>query len=265
MSEGSLEKRLADVQDQLARQKRRLNRGAVLTMVFGVLMLILMAGYFYYGYTTLDDFTQPEKIVQLGTSTLLGNLQESREFLDKSFDELLPELVPDVLGYARRALDTGSDQLTAYIPELRSGAENMVLEQMDKLMGGFSALVTEEQFTELCRANGPAMRQIFHEMEGEEASGRVVSDLEKVVDSQMQRSWREQMQVMYGTTTYMKEKLEKLSRGKDLNAEQTLERNILKIARALRLQVQDPDWSQIPEEKIEILPAHGIDEPEPKS
>ena len=59
----NVQDRLEQARRELARERGRVRRNAVLTFVIGAILLCLLAGYFIYGLKTIRPLAEPENLV----------------------------------------------------------------------------------------------------------------------------------------------------------------------------------------------------------
>ena len=228
-SSDDLAERLGKVQSDLAMQQKQLHRSAVLTAVVGAILLLLLTGYFVFGWKVLSDFTEPEKLVNDTTQIILARLPDARISLQDEIEIRFPVVLKDM-----------SDQIQKSIPELREEAENEAVARSEQLIGEF-VVMTEDQFRKVLKENRPTLEKLFDELgESPELSQESLTELQEILDSQLQTKLEEQMHFVHETMAILNGKLKKLRRGKNLNREERLERRVLMLARRLQLENENP-------------------------
>src|SRR5215469_4901288 len=80
-SSSALNERIEHLERQLASQRRHLARRTRFTAFVALLLLIVLGGYFYFGYKNFDEVTRPEMIVQVAETFVDSNLPELRKSL----------------------------------------------------------------------------------------------------------------------------------------------------------------------------------------
>ncbi len=74
-----LEERIDLLTKDMAGKRRATNWSANLTLIIGLLAILLLCGYFGYGYRELDSVTQPEDIVAAASNYLDKYSVEARK------------------------------------------------------------------------------------------------------------------------------------------------------------------------------------------
>src|SRR5260370_14090599 len=72
----AVKERLERLEQDLNRQRRRLDSTTTLTAIVGIIALLAVAGEAWYGYREISLFTDPDKVVLLGQQMLDDHLPE---------------------------------------------------------------------------------------------------------------------------------------------------------------------------------------------
>jgi hypothetical protein len=249
MSESSntLADRLDTAQTKLTKLQRKLNRGTIITAVVAALLLALMAGYFYFGYREISELLEPETLVAFGTQMV---------------DDQIPEVRRNVQGQVQENAPVWAEQLSTQVvdsmPSIRKSLEDYVLGQTENVVQQLSG-VTETEFRKFLQQDRDTMQDVLNELSAsDEISEDTLAALETAMDQALQANTQEQADLVLGTLTELRGKVDKLATGRGLNDEEALERQVLMVAR--RLQLDEGGGEQF----LDSIPAELIAEPEPQ-
>jgi hypothetical protein len=228
----SLDQRLERLERRIASQRTHLARRSRVTALIALILLIVLAGYFYFGYKNFDEVTQPQMVVQVAESFIDTNLPELRKSLQA-------EIVRSAPGWAEQL----SGELQSGMPQAREQLENYIIDQMDAVLHETNAM-SQEQFRTFLKDNRAVLEQGFKDL----ATSPTVAEetMQNVIDA-LDKQFAKQMQVessdLFDTVAQMKKKLDRLAGGQNLNKEQQLERRMLMLTRRMKLETFEQDSS----------------------
>lgn len=224
----SLDQRLERLERRLASQRAQVARRSGVTAFIAIILLVVLAGYFYFGYKSFDEVTQPKMVVQVAESFIDSNLPELRKSLQA-------EIVRSAPGWAEQL----SGEVQSGMPQAREHLENYIVDQMDAVLNETDAM-SKEQFRTFLKENRPLLEQGFRDLAtsptvAEETMTNIINALDKQFAKQMQVESSD----LFDTVSQMKKKLDRLAAAQDLNREQQLERRMIMLTRRLKLETFD--------------------------
>lgn len=225
----SLDERLDRMQRDLAAQQRQLTRRTRITVLVATALLIVLAGYFYFGYKNFDEVTRPKMVVSVAEDFVNANLPELRKSLQA-------EIIRSAPGWAEQL----SHEVQASMPQAREQLENYIEAQIDLVLNETNVL-SQEQFRGFLRENRTALERGFQDLAvsptmAEQTMKEVVDGLDKQLSRQMQQESAD----LFETVSMMRKKLELLKKAQNLTNEQQLERRVLMLTRRLQLETVEP-------------------------
>ena len=228
----ALDKRLEASQGELELLRRNIRRSSLFSTIVGVLLLLLLTGYFTYGYVKIAAFLdEPEQFISLVAQTAEDYLPKGRKDLEATITESAPE-------WAERA----SEELVARAPDVRKALEDSILVQTDLLVQELSGF-TEKEFHDFLINQRPTLETSIREWSsGEEVPEETIAVLQEALDKELQANTQQQADVLLHTLYALKDKLKKLAEGRYLNGEESLERQAMMIIRRLHLEQANPSF-----------------------
>jgi hypothetical protein len=219
----TLLQRLDQVRQEIAAQRRRTARSAMLTAVVGLAALALLGAYFYYGYTSLNEVTQPKKLVDVAQQVADDNLPQARAALEEQIKNAAPGLAVDL---SKRMLEA--------MPNARESLEGYALEQLDTAVDQ-SASLSDEQFDAFIKDSRPLLQAKYKELAGKpELAKESLEEVEAALDKQVRADMKAHVTELLATLMASNEKLKRLKEGKGLTPDEKIERRVLMLARRLR-------------------------------
>ena len=231
----SLAARVDQLSQQLSAHEATMNRSASTLGIVGIIALVLLSGYFLYGYKMISELLEPEKLVPLGAQMLHNKLPEAREATVKLVSDSAPKWAEDLSVQARES-----------IPQLRAQLEDYVMKQTDVLLGQVTS-VTEEQFRNTMKDNHDLLDKGFKELAtSEKLSEESLKALEFALEQQLQADLKAQSELVLETLRHLRSRTQRLVAGADLDEEERIERRVLMLSRRLQLMEADPQPIKMP-------------------
>jgi hypothetical protein len=207
----------------------RTHRGNVMTIIVGILLLGLLGGYFYYGYSQISSVMEPETLVNAAQTWLDDQLPQVRRQLEAQIDKSAPEWAENL-----------SKQAQSSLPTIREKLEGYVLEQVDQTVEQ-TVTITEDKFRQFLRDRRDLLETGFKDLStSPELAKESLSQLEAALNESMQTDMKQGASDLYATLTQMTEKLAHLHANQHLTPQETLERQILMQLRRLQLEEVGP-------------------------
>jgi hypothetical protein len=234
-SPAALNERLHQVQRQLIDERRRTARSTTLVVIIGILALLLLGGYFAYGYSEIKKNTSNELLLSFAEQEVQNQLPRAREAVAEEIKKSAPE-------WARML----SQQAQENLPTARQKLEEHALEQCDGMLKEAS-LMTTEQFRRFLRDNRQTLEAGFKDLaKSPKLADQTLADIEKSLDKELQTSMRGQAGELLNTLRSANAKLTRLRDSPRLTAEEHMERRIIMLARRLELQQLSPELANRP-------------------
>ncbi len=231
----SLAARLDQLTKQIAQHETATKRAASTMGTVGLLALVLLSAYFFYGYVQIAELLEPNRLVPLGASMLESNLPAARQALVQQVSNSAPAWAEQISVQARGA-----------VPTLRGKLEDYVMEQTDVLLGQATS-VTEQQFQKTIQENRDLLDRGFKELAtSEQLSEEVLNTLVTALEQQLQADMKSQAEIVLETLRHLSSRVKRLEVGGGTDEEERIERRVLMLARRLQLMEADPRPIQAP-------------------
>jgi hypothetical protein len=220
----SSSKSIADRTEAIYRELKslrwRFRIGSWITLIVGGLLLLLVAGYFWYGYSQIKELKDPEYIVSL---------------VGQSVDEQLPivrrRLEEEVKKNATTWAEQASQHVLEAIPQGREQLEQLALRESDKIIDQIN-VVGEKEFRRILDENRRTMQDAIQQLKNEEdVSEEIVLALQQAVEKELQIDAVNHADVVLTIVTDLNKNMGELLAGKDLTPEQKAERRVLMLAK----------------------------------
>jgi hypothetical protein len=225
----ALKERLARTQHELEALRHKTSRATATTLIVGAIALIAIGGYFYYGYTQISKFTEPDKLVSYAQQIVEDQLPSVRESLKEQIIKSAPTWAE---GLSKQALES--------LPSGRSRLESYALEQYDA-SAQEAITLTDKEFREFLQKNRPTLEQKFKELaSGPQLADASLADLQARLEETLQADMKAQSGQVLDTLRSLNAKLKKLRAGQDLNPAELTERRMLMLVRRMRMEEKDP-------------------------
>jgi hypothetical protein len=217
--------RLDVMRVRLAALSSKIRRGALLTLLVGLIILGMLTAYFYYGYTEISEFTQPERIAASVQTLVDDNLPSMRKSIEDEITKQAPTLAERLSNQVRENIPTGREKLEDYI-----------IAQMKTTLDQ-GAVITSEQIATFLRNNRDTLRRDAKELaKSPELAQASIGELEKALEAELGGNLKGQAMEMMTALNAANDKLEKLSKSANLNKTEQIERRLLQISRRLQME-----------------------------
>ncbi len=220
---------------QLSQQEAALNRSTRLTGIIGLIALVLLSGYFYYGYLMIADLLEPKMLVPYAAGMLNERLPDARKAIVIQINDAAPGWAAQISKNFQKAIPTGRGKLEVY-----------VMEQTDELLGKATSL-TEDRFRTTLRENRELLDKGFKELaDSETLSDETLQALVEALEQQLKSDMKEQAETVLETLRLLSSRVKRLQVGTNLDSEEKHQRRVLMIARRLQLMEADPRPINVP-------------------
>ena len=222
-SSKTLTERLEASHRELSKMRRRFRRGTWTTVIIGFGLLLLVAGYFCYGYMEISSFRNPDLLV-----SLVGNM------LDQQIPQLRRRLQDEVEKNATTWAEQASQQVVSVVPTLRQELEDYTCKQTDALIAKLNVM-GEKEFRRMLNENRSTVEQSLQDLKDhDELSEGAVVLLEEALEKELQVSMQDQAAVLLTILSELNKNFKTLHQDENLNAEQESTRRALMIVKRLQ-------------------------------
>lgn len=223
---------------QIAQQESAIKRSTQVMGSIGLIGLVLIAGYYYYGYKEIARLLEPNTLVPFAAGMLEDRLPEAREALVAQISKSAPAWAEQVSLKAQQS-----------IPDLRVKLEDYVLSETDKMAEQVTNL-TEEKIRKALQENREVVEKGFKELaDSDKLSEETLAALVAALEQELQTDMQAQSGEVLETLRFLSMRVQRLADGKDLDDEERSERRIAMLARRLQLTEADPAPITMPEYK----------------
>ncbi len=238
MPAATLSDRMTQLTQQISRHESAISRSSRTTNIIGVIALVALSIYFYFGYTMIAGLLEPKTLVPYGARMLEDRLPEARKALVKQISDSAPYWAKEASVQARKE-----------IPGLRGKLENYVISNTDQVLGKVSTL-TEDQFRKALRENRELVESGFKELSSsDKLSDETLNAMVNALERELKSDMKSQAEIVLESLQYLSERVQRLSVGKSLDEQERYMRQILMIARRMRDTTADDTPIKSPEVK----------------
>ncbi len=225
----ALTERMNKMSQQILQQEAAIHRSSRTTATIGLIALVVLGGYFFYGYKMIAEVLEPKMLVRSATGLIEQQLPVASNSLIAQINNSAPTWAEKV-----------SVEAQGSIPKLRLTLEDYVLTETDKLANQVTTL-TEDKFRKAMHDNHDVIEKGFQELAtsdklSEESLKVLVTSLEQELKSDMQA----QAEAVLETLRFLSARIQRLSAGRNLDEEERCERRIAMLSRRLKLMEADP-------------------------
>ena len=218
----ALKERLARLEQDLIRQRQRVDRTTTLTTIVGILVLVAVSAYAYFGYKEISIFRNPDKIADMAAQTIDDNLPQLRRRLESEIVQSAPEWASAM-----------SKQALGYLPAGRKQCEKLVLENLDEGLAQ-TREKTNEQFRTYIANHKDHLKKQFEELsKSPDLAETTFADLQADLEKDLGISFQADATALLRELTGANQSFKKLRDGKNLNEQEHLERRCWMLAHAI--------------------------------
>ncbi|MGE5192702.1 MAG: hypothetical protein ACM3U2_09380, partial [Deltaproteobacteria bacterium] len=239
MSENStvtmLQSRLEQIQQELSRERRRVARATRLTAVVGLLALILLSVYFYYGYHEFAYATEPEHVVDAAEVVIDSHLPEARRSLESQIIKSAPEWAEGLSKQAQNAIPQARQKLTDHFVEAADQATQE------------SLIMSEDKYRGFLRDNRPMLEKKFKELgKDPNLAEQSLLELQVPLEAKLGTAMKVDAAALSKDIASVTRNLNNLAANKNLTPEQQVERRVWMIARRLQMEAEKSPEKLLP-------------------
>jgi hypothetical protein len=244
-----LEKQLDTLRQELAAERASTDRATFLTTVVGVIVLLLVSGFFFYGYREIARATEPQQLVDAAEGLLDQQLPEVRTSLERKITDSAPQWA---VSLSRQAL--------AALPDVRKQAETLVLDQLTSQLNE-ADLMTDEHFRTFLKENRPLIEARLKELaDHPKLAEESTKELEEAIDRHFQSDMKQQAKALFKGMASLTQRMKWLYADKNLTPEGQAERRVVLLARRLQKEQVDPALTgELPAPETPVRPKPPAD------
>jgi len=218
----AVKERLARLEQELIRQRRRVDATTTLTTLVGIVVLLAIGIYAYIGYNQVKIFSDPEKMADMAAQTIDDNLPQLRRRLESEINESAPKWA-----------DGLSKQALGYLPAGRQQFEKLVMENLDDGLAQ-TREKTNEQFRTFIGNNREHLKKQLEELsKNSDLADTTFADLQADLEKDLGVNFQADSAALLRQLTAANQSFKKLRDGKNLNEQEQLERRCWMLARSI--------------------------------
>ncbi|MFO1005869.1 MAG: hypothetical protein U0929_07920 [Planctomycetaceae bacterium] len=221
--------RLNASQQKLNKLQEELNSSNRLTLTIGTLMLLVLAGYFAYGYREIKHLLEPETLVPYGAQILQERLPDARHAIVQQVSTAAPQWAEQV-----------SQRLRDELPHIREKLQDYFLKQSEEMLKQVTT-ISEEHLRKALQENKDVLDTHIRELaQNEQLSDAAAEALVTALEGELKQDLKEQSETVLQSVQSLDARVQRLAQGQNLDEEEAIERRILMLARRLQLMEADP-------------------------
>lgn len=217
-----VEERISLLTKELASKRRGTNWSSNLTLIVGLAALILLCGYFGYGYYELNDATKPENVLGFAQAYMEDYSEEARKIAAKEVRNSAPVWAEEV-----------SSQFVANMPSFREQAEVAIKDYFDEQIEMNQELVGKE-FETIVSNHRDDFKEAIKIMIEEGNSDEFVEKVLPIIEKSSAIDLKDNSLAVLGGLKEINTRLDKLANEEDLNPLEEQQKHILGLTRLLR-------------------------------
>jgi hypothetical protein len=226
---GSAGDRISAAFRALADSRTSLERGTTITGFVGVVIIVALGGWLAYGYITVKPLLEPKGLVAYADTMLMENLTPARVALEREIKKEAPTWAKD-----------SSTRLLEAIPKAREWAEDAILARLDETIE-HGRSITRDSLRTFVRDNRKSLQEAFTDLaKNPKQAEKALADMQSLFERNFGKSMKDDSEELLATFRHVNLRLERLTSQRRLTDEESVERQILRIARRLQMQQADP-------------------------
>ena len=218
------QEKIKAIESNVANMKSRLSRGNRITAFVGTIALVLVVGYFVYGYKEINSVLKPKTIVDLSQTIIDDNIPVIKKTVQSEVERNAPVWAESL-----------SNQAIESVPQIRQALVDHTVEQTDDLVAQVVEL-GDDRFDAFVKDNRVSILQAISELKtNDEVSVELLDAIQSGFNEALQADMERDSQEILAYSVMMQEKMDRLFSGKKLTEAERLERQALSVLRRLQL------------------------------
>lgn len=157
----SIDRSIRQLDERIQSHLDKANRARNVSIILGIVIIVIMIGYFSWASTQVRKVSQPQDIAQVAGGFIVDKFDASKPELEKSVTEMAPKMVNTVI----------DDLVKSRLPEGRKAIQDTVIKEADKQIAAVQETILDEldKIMENHGENIRALAQNLDTNEGREA------------------------------------------------------------------------------------------------
>jgi hypothetical protein len=232
----AMKERLSRLEQDLNRQRQRVDRSTTLTAWVGIIALIAVTVYSYIGYKGISEAVEPKSVVSLAEVTLDENLPQLRRRLEAEIVQSAPEWA-----------NTLSKEALGALPVARKRLEKVATDYAEDALQETRA-ITDKRFREFYKAHHDDLQKKFDELaKSPDLAETSIADIQKSLEDDLRVDLRADATVLLKEITQRNQNFKQLRDGKNLTPEAQIERRAWMLVKALGKEGLDLSSTGLPD------------------
>lgn len=222
--------KLEQLEKELDSLATSLSRSSKFTMFITIVLLVVIGGYFIYGYSQFSALLQPEPLVDAAAGLLDDNIGPTRETLEQ-------EIIRNAPFWAEQL----SEQAIAAMPQLTDQAETYVIGQSQAVLDQME-VASMDQFRRVISEHRAEFKSLAEELkQSEDPSPEVLAEIQKAMEKELGGSMKRDAQELLTALNNLNDKLARFtaSKGGSLSYDEQLERQAMMLVRYMQTEQGD--------------------------
>ena len=234
-------KKLQELEKELASLSKSLSRGATLTTLLTVVLLVVVGGYFVYGYTQFSALLEPKQIVDAVGGTLDDNIRPTRQTLQQEIIRVAPFWAESL-----------SDQIVANLPRLTDQAEGYLLTQSKTALDRME-VASVDQFRRVVLEHRADFQKLAKELKNsEKPSEEEIAVIKDALQKEFGGGMKKDAEELLTSLKTLNDKLDRFSQGGSFSYDESIERQAMMLVRYMQTD------QRLPELAIPSAPLQGL-------
>lgn len=218
----ALQKKCDQLYRDLIRERKRLVRGTVLTTIVTLLLMAAIGVYFYIGYTTIRDDTQPIHVVDFAQATVEDHLPRVRMTIQREVERSAPTWAAELSRHGLQSMPQIRERVGAYF--------DGVVDQMLKK----TTVMTDEHFQKFVHEHKPLLDRLVKDATArKQPTKQTLDELQEAIDKEVQIDMKSNAQELVKNLDSCRANLVYLAANKGLTPEQQTERRWWMLCRRM--------------------------------
>ena len=217
------------MQKQLAAQLVSLQRRNYWTAGIGVVLLLAVSSYFYYGYRLMSEVMEPKTLVDAGENVLMERLPKAREAVQVKIIAAAPE-VAEMLSHS----------VLENMPDARISLESLIKDRTAQVLNE-TATLTDEQVKRFLNKNRKQLKENFQNLKNDKLKKEAREGMTKLAEEEFEQDFKEDAEGLFRNLKELNVKMKRMTADDRLDFTERKMRSILMICKRL---IQDRKESE---------------------
>ncbi len=219
--------RIDNLNRRLEQRRKRMNFGSTVTLLIGLAAIGLLSWWFYIGYQSFQEVSDPKTLIKIGTDLITENLAETRAAAADQIKASAPQWAEEM-----------SNELIKKMPDGRVELENQIRAFLDSQLLEAN-VITREKFREMIAQNRAEVQEAVDTILSDKESEAFVNEFMPVVEKSVGIDVQNNAAEALGAFGDLNDRLERLAKGENLSDLEKQQRYVLGLAQRLRIEETD--------------------------